>query len=346
MRQISNSSAMRRLSRVLLAREHRSPWLELTLIATIAMFLREGSALAEPELALTWSLKEPLAACPDPAWAMTRVASQVGHAPTADVSEGVHAIVEIEKRDAGFLLSLRTRVGSSHGKREIAGGNCLELSEAAILIIALSVAEASEVRAREQTTPPARSPSLETAQEPRSVRAGGNDKAGRLGLLVRPELVVELGLLSTPTLGPGLAFGLAWGRYRAELSGTWLAYGEMDTSGQQIALRLGAARVSGCALFGAGRVRGGPCAGVEFGDVQARNTESGVENNTWWGAASLAARMLVTLGASLALVLDADLVASWGRLRFWRAIEGQGLEQLHASWPVQLRTHLGLEISF
>jgi hypothetical protein len=339
MRQISNSVGVR--DQAMLARA-------LVLLAAIGPLLCADRALAEPELSLTWSAGEPLSTCPDHAWAMTRIASEIGRAPSAQVPEGVHAIVTIEKRAAGFRLSLRSDVGSAHGQREIEGDNCSELSEAAILIIALSVAEAGEARQRESTSPPTspKEGSENKAPESESVQTGRRTAATRLGVLLRPELVVELGLLQSPTLGPGLAFGLEWGRFRVELAGTWPLSGEMETAGEQIALRLGAARVSGCALFGVGRVRGGPCLGVELGDVRGRNTETGVQNHTLWAAASATGRLWVALGWRLALVFDVDMVASWGQLRWYRTQEDGQRTTLFSSQPVQLRTHLGLELSF
>jgi hypothetical protein len=148
-----------------------------------------------------------------------------------------------------------------------------------------------------------------------------------------------------PTLGPELALGVEWGHYRAELGGTWLI-GETSAKGREIALRLAVARVRGCALFGAGRARGGPCVALELGDALGKNAASGVENHTFWAASSLAARLAVALGLRLSLVLDAEMMASWGRLKFLGASENMTRTTVLASQPLQLRTHLGLEISF
>jgi hypothetical protein len=322
---------------------------KLALLAAISLLLSAGRARAEPELSLSWPTQESLPGCPDLAWAMTRIESEIGRAPRADVHDGVHAIVTVEKRASGFLLSLRTEVGGAQGERVIEGDNCVELSEAAILIVALSVSEADQARAREQNGGSnARDPSERTGAKPDASTASGSAARGaRITFLLRPELVVELGLLGKhPTLGPGLALGLAWGRYRVEAAGTWLLYGQREVDTEEIAVTLGAARVSGCALFGATRVRGGPCLGVELGKLRARNTQTNVESPTFWGAAALTARLLVGLGWRLSLVLDADLVASWGRLELLRAMGSGQSTQLYESLPVQLRTHLGLELSF
>src|SRR5437870_3902379 len=108
MRQISNSLAVRysllrprghahfQLSRSL-RRRRGSTWVRTALLATIGAFLCSGRARAEPELSLSWSTKELLPSCPDRAWAMTRIESEIRRAPAADVTEGVHAIVEIAK---------------------------------------------------------------------------------------------------------------------------------------------------------------------------------------------------------------------------------------------------------
>jgi hypothetical protein len=340
MRQISNSLAVR-------YRGLGFASAKLALLAAISWLLSADHARAEAELSLSWSTQEPLPTCPDLAWAMARVESEIGRAPRADVRDGVHAIVTVEKRAAGFLLSLRTTVGGAQGERVIEGDDCGELSEAAILIVALSVSEADEARVREQTRgPSANVPAERAGAMPVTSTAGGSADAAKLRFVLRPELVFELGLLKNrPMLGPGLALGVSWGRYRIETAGTWLLYGQPQLDSEEIALTLGAARVSGCALFGATRVRGGPCLGVELGQVRARNPQANVDNRTLWAAAALTARLLVALGWRLSLVLDADLMASWGRLELLRVENGQST-QLLESPPVQLRTHLGLELSF
>jgi hypothetical protein len=341
---------MRRISTSLAVRHPglRRAWPTISLLCAISLLFARERAAAEPELSLSWSTKEPLSSCPDRAWAMARIESEIKRAPSADVSEGVQAIVEIEKRGSGYLLSLHSAVGGVQGARSIEGVDCRELAEAAILIVALSVSEADDARAHKSSDAGAAS---ERAPQQRGEAAHAPEPAlratqPRLGLFLRPEFVLELGLLKQrPTYGPELALGLEWGHYRVELAGLWLI-GEAAAKGREIALRLAAARVRGCALFGAGRARGGPCAGVELGDALGKNTESGVQNHTFWGAGSLAARLALALGHRLSLVLDAEMMASWGRLRFLGSDAGMTQGTVLASYWVQLRTHLGLEISF
>lgn len=332
MRQIENSLAVRYSGLGLSAA--KCAWLA----AISLLFFGVERAHAEPELTLTWSPEAALSACPDHAWAMARVESELGRSATSEVQSGVRAIVAIEKRAAGLLLSLRTEVEGAQGERVIEGDDCRELSEAAILIVALSVTEADEARVRERA---ASSPAPNANDA--STRNGTGATERQLGFVVRPELVVELGILrNKPMLGPGLAIGLTMGRYRVEAAGTWLLYGQVEAKGEAVSVQLGSARVSGCALFGKTRVRGGPCLGVELGQVKAESTRTDV---TFWGAASATARLWVALGFRLALLLDADLMASWGQVSLLRMENGQSSELFH-SLPVQLRTHLGLELSF
>jgi hypothetical protein len=344
MRRISDSLAVRHPGR-------SRAWFPISLLCAISLFfalsLDPRRAAADPELSLSWSTKEPLPACPDRAWAMTRIESAIKRAPTADVSAGVHAIVAIEKRGSGYLLSLHSTVGTERGERTIEGADCHELGEAAILIIALSVSEADDARARNAEAAASVKREKERAAGARSPEPQRPAQAAPVGFFVRPEFVLELGLLKRrPTLGPELALGVEWGHYRIELAGSWLA-GETSAKGREIALRLAAAQLRGCALFGAGRARGGPCVGLEFGDALGRNTESGVKNHTLWAASSLAARLAVALGLRLSLVLGAEMMASWGQLKLLGASEDRTrTTPVLASQWVQLRTHLGLEISF
>jgi hypothetical protein len=236
MRQISDSSAVRQQGR-------RSVWAVRVLLAIVGFLVGAGHAQAEPELSLSWSTREPLSACPDLTWAMARVARELGRTPSAEVQQGVRAIVTIEKRAASFRLSVATEIADAHGERVIEGENCRELSEAAILIVALGVSEADEARARdaEKAASPKVVESAPAAKD--EAHARPKPAAQRLGFLLRPELVVELGLLrAQPTLGPGLALGLEWGVFRVEAAGTWLVFGTLRKDGQEIGLRLGAAR--------------------------------------------------------------------------------------------------------
>ncbi len=342
MRQISNSLAVRHSGR---ARSWCLPALAIALLGAISVLLGEERARAEPELDLSWSTKGPFAGCPDRAWAMARIESAIQGAPRANVPVGVKAIVEIEKRGSGFLLSLRTAIGDAHGERTIEGADCSQLAEAAVLVVVLSLEHADQESALRNSAPqtdagaPTREPRTPDAAPPRAQPA-------RLGFALRPELVAELGLADyrRPTLGPGLAFGLSWGRYRAELSGLWLL-GEARARELDVALQLFAGQVRGCALFGAGRVRGGPCLGLELGAARARRAAANVDKRTFWAATTLALRLAVALGYRLSLVLDGGAALSWGQLRLERATDA-GRETIHESRIAQFRTHLGLEIGF
>src|SRR5262245_585225 len=133
--QISNSLAVRHSRR---ARSWCVPALALALLGTIGVISGEERARAEPELNLSWSTKGTIAGCPERAWALARIESAIRGTPRADVTVGVTAIVEIEKRASGFLLSLRTAIGDERGERTFEGADCSELAEAAVLVVVLS----------------------------------------------------------------------------------------------------------------------------------------------------------------------------------------------------------------
>jgi hypothetical protein len=314
----------------------------------IAQLAESRIARAEPELSLHWSAPSTGAGCPDRAWALDRIAAQLGRSPRADAARGVQARVEIATAGSGFVLSLHTTWNGETGQRTLQGAHCSELGEAAILIIGLSVNEASEQESSATKTAPAGS----------SAAAGGAAKTGapptprsapsRLGAFVRAEAVLGVGLWNRPAFGPGLALALELGMFRAEISGSWFPPLTIHKQGLDIDASLGAARASGCLLFGQGRVRGGGCLGVEFGGARTNNAAASRQDHTWWGAGLLGGRLHVQLISRLSLVASADLLLALTRLSFASvdAETGESAPPLHQSQLLQLRASLGPELRF
>jgi hypothetical protein len=301
------------------------------------------AAHAEPELTLQWSTPSADASCPDAAWASARISVQLGRTPASDVAHGVSAIVQIASTPRGFTLSLQTTFQGQTGTRTLEGARCAELSEAAILIISLSVSEASEQIAAPAPIPQASAsaradPAAQQERAPSSPPLEG---------FVRADALLQVGLWSRVALGPGLSLGLTRGMFRGEIGGVWFPPLTTQHEGRDIEATLGAARVLGCLLFGRGRVQGGGCAGVEFGGVRTHTEPSGKDANTWWSAATLGGRLHVRLIARLSLVASAELLVGLTRLRFSSEdAEAGAPNTLYTAEPVQLRASLGPELRF
>jgi hypothetical protein len=329
---------------------------QLAFVLAIAPLWSLQSAQAEPLLALRWSTPPGDTTCPDLAWAHARVEAQLGQPIARDVARGVNADVAIASSEKGFSLSLRTAWNGETGARTLDGARCTELSDAAILIIALSVSEAHEqAKAEAEVAPrPASAASIEqSAQAPSTPRVREPRKPG-LGAFVRADALMDVGLWDRPTFGPGLSVGLELGMFRAELQGLWFPPLTLRAKGREIDATLGALRASGCLLFGARRVRGGGCAGAEFGGVRAHNPAASRTPRTWWGAASVGGRIHVQLISRLSLVASADLLIALTQLEFSsREVSASPADTapdqvttLHRSERLQLRASFGPELRF
>lgn len=315
-------------------------------LASIAHGVCASAAHAEPALSLAWSAPE---ACPDRAWAEQRVAAQLAREPSVDVAQGVQASVTIARSARGYGLSLRTSMAGAAGERTIEGGTCQELAEAAALIIALSVSEASEPSARTDVTEPASPPPSTPVKDARATQ-----RPAHVALFaLRADALLDVGFLSPFGYGPAFAFAYQYSVWRAEVAALWIAPRVVEAENADagsVRASLWAARGGGCALFGRWRIQGGPCAGAEFG--QALGTGAGeltraARARRPWLAAFLGARVNVGLIAKLSLVAEADLAVSLARPRFVsRVADASDTEAVHEPSAAQLRVNAGLELRF
>jgi hypothetical protein len=314
-------------------------------LLVIAQLSCASGARAEPELTLSWDVP---AACPDATWARRRIAAQLAREPAAEVAQGVRASVTVEPRAKGFALQLRTVVAGASGERTIEAAACEELAQAAALIIALSVSEASERAASNPPEPPpAKAPTPEPAED---AQRGSRETL----LALRADVLLDYGFFDRIGVGPAFALAYQYGVWRAELAALWIAPQRMtadDPQAGSVESSLWALRAGGCALFGSWRVRGGPCAGGEFG--QARGVGGDELNDARtrrprWIAGFVGGRLSVGLLAKLALVVEADLNVRLAGPSFVIQPADESAEPLtiHAPAPAQLRATLGVELRF
>jgi hypothetical protein len=316
-------------------------------LLAVAQLSCASSARAEPELNLSWSVP---AACPDAEWARRRIAAQLAREPVAEVAQGVHASVAVEPSAGGFALQLRTVVAGTSGERTIHADGCEELAQAAALIIALSVSEASE-RGAGPNPPEPPSPPARTSTQAQDVA----QRSARNALLaLRADVLVDFGFLNQLGFGPSFAIAYQYGVWRAELAALWMTPQVVHADDQDagsVEASLWALRAGGCALFGSFRVQGGPCAGAEFGQARGRGTdelERPSERREPWIAGFLGGRLSVGLIAKLALVVETDLSVLVAGPSFATKPADGGSKNLtiHAPTPAQLRANAGVELRF
>jgi len=318
-------------------------------LALLSPFALPARTHAEAEVQVDWAMPAARPDCPDRTWASERIAEQLGRQPRTDVAEGIVAVASIAIAEAGLRLTLRTGRGEAAGERVIEGSDCQVLGIAAVLIISLAVAEARE---REQQTPSEPAKPGEPPQPAPRVTVIPAARAARV--VVRADALLDVGFLDRPAFGPALSLGVAHQFWRGELSGLWLVPHELDgASAADGAVEAGlwAGRITGCALWGRGRLQGGPCLAAEVG--QARGAGDGspttrrARSHTLWAAGALGARATLSVVSELALVAQTDLLVAMARPRFVTVDTESGASSLvHEPAIAQLRASLGVELRF
>ena len=136
-------------------------------------------ASAHDELALTWPK---IAGCPSHAQTLRRIEAQLGR-PLADVDDALRATVEIRRSALGYTLTLQSVHRQSRGERTFQAARCEEVTDAAVLVLALSLGQAEQVRAATPQPAPKPAPSRPRSQPRRAhtrpLRAASADRRSR-----------------------------------------------------------------------------------------------------------------------------------------------------------------------
>jgi hypothetical protein len=243
--------------------------------------------------------------------------------------------------------------------RELRGGSCVELRDAAAMVLAVTVDPLTSLAEPEPEPEPEPAPEPEPEPEPapepepepepeaEPTPTPEPTRASELGGLVRLGGGVVYPLLPSLGGGPSLAVGLRWRALRAELVGAlWLGPAARMKDTPEVGATIIAGWVAPrlCGVPRAGRVEFPLCAGLELGGM--RGTAFGVpdasSSTLAWVAIETGGAASVGLGRALALWIGADLVVPLTRPGFSIA----GLGQLHRAPPVGFAALLGLEAQF
>ncbi len=256
-----------------------------------------------------------------------------------------------------YRLILQIDTKATHGERALEGRDCKALTDSAVVIVRMAMAnaarEAASARAAASTPvapeagpappPPPRPPPSGAAPPARSdARAAGLGER-QVRLAVRAEAALDLGTL--PGLAPtlGLALGAQVHRFRVE------AYGALSRSQQKqvsetvrASFDFAAMGLRGCADVLQGRTRLGVCVGVEGSGILGR--ASGVARQEELRSGVAAARLDAFLAVGLVpdwldLRLGVGLAAPTSRESFVIIPFGP----VHERGPVALKAWLGPE---
>lgn len=277
-------------------------------LACFVSMLGPGPTEAEPPAWVRWDAPD---ACPAASDLAQAVRARLGRSPT----EGeIEVAASIEDRNAdGLHLTLETTSNGQRDRHTMTAHDCRALTDAAALVVALSidpmavVAATTVVDEREAEpegppmVPPLVEPPLveplppEPSPEPppdeaarddldNAPRSGPVPPESRAGAdapgLRAPEGLLgiaggaEIGALPGVTGGPSVTFALAWPRLRVELGGTWLAPRTTTGGEARVRVMLGVATVRACGRLRGERIEVPLCAGLEAGAGRGRGLDA------------------------------------------------------------------------
>jgi hypothetical protein len=334
-------------------------WVQLALWSAVINPAAVQAAVPDPEaIALRW---EAPPGCPDEASVRGDVAGMLDEA-RPDAASFDARISESDGQ--GMSLQLATHwADGREDERTLEAGSCEELTDAAVLLIAISldaIATAGTVRDhgwdRRSTAAP--EPETETVPEPVPVPAPAPDRKAAdppppppppppspLTFGIRPVFVADWGSLPRLAPGAGLDLSVTWKLLRAELAAVYLPpqrATRSDVQKQGAWVELGAVAPRVCVTPTTGAVSFPVCAGIEMGAMRARGigTVLSVPGHQFWAAATGGPTLIWAFIPRLAMAIGLDIVVPITRPDVVTA----NLDVLHSPESVALRPHLGLEV--
>lgn len=314
-------------------------------------------ARAEAELVLSWPS---MPACPEASWVEQRIRERLGRPLDDRAFRSLEASAAILTKEHGWTLILHLRQDDRDGTREMSASNCVDLGEAAALVVALAIDPNAAAQA--QTQPPD-APSNDAAPRP-SDDASNDEEPARPQPSPKPKpatpnprpvrayvgLMLDVGSLPSSSVGPVAAIGYQWRRYRAELAGTWLPPRASSGEVGRVTVSMWAIAPTGCAeLFGRTMLVLSTCASFELGRSvgKGRQLQQSVQAGSLHAAGTLGLRLLVPVVANAALVGESAALVPFLRTRFVSVdTNEQEPAPLHESAKLALRARLAMELRF
>lgn len=291
-----------------------------------------ASARAEGSKAFALSWSAP-GECPREAEVEGYVEHDLGaiaHGRTVVRASGVVSV----QSDGRYEVELDLDTGAARSsRRELTGVSCAEVSEAAALVVALTIRAEAE---------PEPKPAPEAAREPAPEPAVNRH--------VRPylaaALALDVGSLPKPTVGLALASGVTFGWLRVEPALAFYApeSGDIAGTGEGAHFVLGAAQLRACAPFPSSALWLAPCVGggidlIHASGFGADETRTASTFDAFGTGALLAGWDISPI---ISARLDVGAVLPLARPSF--VVDGQG--QVYHRGSVALRSLLGFELHF
>jgi hypothetical protein len=265
--------------------------------------------------------------------------------------------VRIDKRADHWQLRLVSEHEGRRSERSFEGQSCREVSEAAVLVIALSLDDS-----RLDVAGASDGPAAGEAGERSSVTGADEASAGtppealherstRPRWAVHAGALLELGALPRAAGGVELGVGLTWSRARVLLSGLGLpgVHSERARDGARVQVSLWTTRLSYCQQLLGRDASVSLCGGGELGRVSGRGVDLSAAKRprSVWAAGWLALRLALRLTTQLDLTLEPALAVPLARRRFVSSdAQGRPREELHTPAAVSARIGLGVEARF
>lgn len=291
-----------------------------------------AAALAAPwpalALDLVWNAPAP---CPgrDVALAHLRAA--------ADTNRRLAARTTVTRDGArgAWTLRLETDDGTTSTERELSSPSCDELTDAAVLLLALAL-DAVDV---DPPTDPAPRPGAAPVVA-RIVRANGRTRGG-----VRASVGLSVGVLPSPSLAASLRVWIARGRWRVEVAAALLPAQVVTLAGGASAeLRAAQVGLRVCRSLTRAPFELAACAGADVALLQGRS--AGVLRTAEGAStlASLTAGTTLTWRVTRTFAAVASVEGAWAVERPRFVILGVG--EVHTSAPASLAASVGAETSW
>lgn len=297
------------------------------------------------ESTLAWSAPT---GCPDRDAIVARIEAHLGTPLDAPRPVVVQASAEVVADSAGYLLRIEVRSDSGQRRREIAGGDCDELSSVAALLVAIAIDPGVTTPTSDaQPEPePAPEPEPEPEPEPDPEPEPEPDPAPRR---VGGALRVAGGLAIGPLPGPAPLLSIAgairvrW--FRGELAVAHrLARETTSRTGDGAVAEIASttAELAACGVPSLRIVEFPLCLGVEAGALTGRSREvrAPATGAGPWLAARGGGGVIVLPIERLGIAIDLDVVVPLSRPGF--VVEGVG--ELHRAAPAGVDGILGLEV--
>jgi hypothetical protein len=299
-----------------------------------AAFVARPLSAVPRGLELRWSAP---AGCPDEQQVLATVDQLIGSRESLDP---LRAEAAVEERDGRFHLTLSWRTEGARDVRRVDGDTCLELAQAAALIVALA-ADPHGKLARQGAddanagTQPARTPDVPSAPERKEVaeppasgaatpsparpseRPARND-VSRLTFSARATGAVELGSLPGPSPGGAVGAELTLGSAALALEALTFLPVEERVAGGGGLFWLSALSLRPCLVFGPSRLSASSCLSGEVDVVRSRGRDVAVPEYawTWFSRFGLGFEGAYRLVPSLSVLLGGTLLLGPSRPRF------------------------------